>query len=272
MSKRTTTTKRVEMEESDDDEPAEEEEEEEAGTSDTSGSMDSDNDGSDPGSQDAEAAEEEEGEAEEEEEEAIAAKRAKALDAADAAYRAAIKGDPMEAALAMRSPKRVEREMRKVTGAKTTSAAMAKLSATRAETERLSAKAIEAHAKLTARVDKLAKNDRASRVDAMISAAKTAGKAPTKDLRAQLRAHGMKHGTKALGALVAALPVVAPTAAKIAKHDERGNALGAPTTGEQAAMMDKAMAGLSPKEIEEAKVIADEKIRNMNGASRREEG
>ncbi len=256
MSKRTEVTKHTITEEDDGDAAEEEEEASEAEEEE----MDSATDmtGSEADSEVSSSAEEEEEAAysEEEEEKAISKAVTKALASPEvkAAFLAAVPKKFREAA-ALRSPDRIAREMKRATGASTVDAALTALSRTRAKAATGDAKVIKATAELAARVTKVESESRAQRVEAMVTAAKAAGKAPTKALRAQLREHGNAHGTKALGALIASLPVVAPTSAKIPKHDEHGNPVDAPSATVQ--QMEKAMFAHITNEKERAEAIAE---------------
>lgn len=215
-SKKTEVTKHTVTEEDDsDDSEAEDDDEEEEAEED-------DSDADAEAEEDAEAEDsatdkpEEESEEGDEEEEAIASAHKDALAAADKTYHAYVaKHHPsLAASLALRSPRRVEREMKRATGAKSVDDAMTALSRSRA-------KEIKKIAALGAEVASMKRATREQEVSAIVVEAKAAGRASSKDLRAELRAYGMANGAKALKKLVATLPAVA-TKPRIPKEGARG--------------------------------------------------
>lgn len=271
MSKRTETTKHTIVEEDDSDDADAEDEDSEADAEDDESdadaeAMDSATDKPDPEEEDESGGEDaEEGD---EEEKAISRAVAAAYKspAVHAAFIAAIP-EKFRASAELRAPKRLYREIRKSTGAKTFDGAMTALSRSRTKAAEASATLIAKLAETEARVAKVEKRSRVERVDAMVAEAKASGKAPTKALRATLREHGNAHGTKALAKLIASLPVVAPTKARLPGNE---GADGAPSGEEQARMMEVAMSDLDPERREQFLAITEEKKakERLNGAGR----
>jgi hypothetical protein len=270
MTKKTLTTKRVEMEESDDDM----EEEEEAGTSDTGATQDSDNDGSAAGSQDEERGEaddeEEESASEEEEEKAIAAARVAPMKAAEAAYAKAIAGHPLAAALAIRSPRRVERQVRKATGARTIGAAMTVLSREHAAAETASAKHLAAQAQIEQRVNRIEKDTKREKVDALVMQGKREMRAgaTTKEGRAMLREYGMTHGATKLSAFLAAQPRLARSAEEdgALRENVRRDAAKKDAADPEAIIADMT-AGMSPEKAAAARADFQKRLNGATGAT-----
>lgn len=266
MSKRTETTKHVVLEEDDSDDMEEESEEEEEMDSETD-KPESTDDGS-TGSEE----EEEEGYAEEEEERAVAKGARVALKAANAAYLASIKGQPNEAALALRSPLRLAREAKKATGAKTVGGAMAKLSRLRTAKADDAAATIKANADLEARLAKIEQGERSREVDALVAQAKLENRAgaTTKDGRKALREHGNAYGAAALQKLIAGLPQVARTVAqgpRLPDADAAGNVADFGEGDPREALHAAAVQGLTAEQIEEFEKLNKQISKRRAGAN-----
>lgn len=283
-SKHTVTTKRTETTEEDTDAGADAEDSESgAGAEDSESGADAEAEGDDEEKSDAAAeaegedsdtgkpAEDAEDKGEDKEAKAIAKAHKGALAAADAAYMAHAHANAPKyaASLALRSPARVERTIRKATGATTFDGAMSALSRKHSYAAEGHAKVIGKIADMEARVVKVEKQSRAQRIDAIVVAAKSDGRASSKDLRAELRGYGMANGSKALAKLVSTLPKVT-TSERRPKIDGHGNALGAPSTEEQAHMMEASMTGLDEKGRAEFAALHAEtlkKHRALNGTA-----
>lgn len=262
MSKRTETTKHTIVEEDDSDDMEESDEEEMGPETDMPESTDGSTDDG----------KEEEGYAEEEEERAVAKGARAALEAANVAYLAAIKGQPNEAALALRSPLRLAREAKKATGAKTVGGAMAKLSRLRAAKADDAAAAIKANAEHEARLAKLEQTEREREVNALVDQAKLEHRAgaTTKDGRKTLREHGMAHGAAALQKLIAGLPQVARTVAqgpRLPDADAAGNVADFGEGDPREALHAAAVQGLSPEQIEEFEKLNKQISKRRAGAN-----
>ncbi len=269
-SKHTVTTKRVEMHEGDEDEDSD-------SGSDADSTDGSSSGGSDSGA-DAEAEEEESAEEKSNAEAAARTDAAKpaaaagrtsaaaprgsvlraAYDAADVAYLAAVP-EAQRAAAALRAPTRLMREARAATGERSIDGVFGALSALPERSK--------AAATIEAKVDALAADNRARRINEIVDAAKAEGRAgaTSKDGRASLRALGMAQGSKFLRGFIGNLPIVARTSAKIPKQNERGEAMGAPGATDQRAMMDRARQGLTAEETKTFDAIAADKLKAANG-------
>ncbi len=184
-----------------------------------------------------------------------------ALAAADAAFIAAVP-EQYRASAALRMPSRLVREAKHATGEKTLDGAFGALSAlpTRAK----------ALAKMEADVVALKADGRKRRIDEIVSAAKSEGRAGATSVagRASLRALGMAQGSQFLRSHVATLPIVAPTRERIPRQDERGEVIGAPSAMDQKAMAEKARAGLGAEDAKAFDEILAEKLK-MNGVAPR---
>ncbi len=273
MTKKTLVTKRTETEESDD--SAEEEESLPMSTEKSSGAT--------SGEESSSAEEEEEGaaaSAEEEEEEKVAkGKRAeseeeeeearavaKGWKAAITAYAKATKGID---AYGIHGPKGLLRAAEKATGAKGAHATLTALHGLRGKAADAQAAVIQRLAVVEAKATKIEASSRKDRVEAMIAAAKTEGRAPSKALRAELRTYGNEQGTKKLASLIATLKPV-PTSARAPKLNADGTVPGLPSTDEQA-MLQTMFGDLSPDKRAEAVAMYEAaKRKNLNGASKAE--
>lgn len=268
MTKKTLTTKRVEMEESDD--SAEEEEESlPASTEKSSGAESSEKSSAEEESGAASSAEEEEEEEAakgakkmEEEEEARAV--AKGWKAAMAAYAEATKGVD---AYGIKGPKGLLRAAEKATGAKGHTATLTALHGLRSKAASADAAVIQRIAAVEAKATKIEAQSRHDRVEAIVSAAKAEGRAPNKELRAQLRTFGNEHGTKKLAALVATLKPLR-TDARAPKLGADGTVPGVPAADEQAVL--QAMFGDLPEDKRKEAIAMYEanKRKAMNGAGK----
>jgi len=268
MTKKTLTTKRVEMEESD-----ESEEEESVPPTTPAGSSAASSEMSSAGSS-KEEEEEESGAASSAEEEEAARKGAKKMEeeeearavakgwkAAIAAYAKATEGVD---AYGIKGPKGLLRAAEKATGAKGAAATLTALHGLRSKAATADAAVIQRLAQVEAKATKIETQSRKDRVDAMVKAAKAEGRAPNADLRAQLRDYGNAHGTKKLAALIATLKPL-PTNAKAPKLNAEGKPEGAPEANEQEIL--KAMFDDLP-EAQRAQAIAmyeANKRKNLNG-------
>lgn len=279
MTKRTLTTKRVEMEESD---TGAEEEEEESGeeemdsetdmpesTGDTSDTADS------KAEEEEEEAEEEEGGKhakyeEEEESKALARAVSKALNspAVHEAFLAALPKRHRDAG-ALFSPHRLASAAKRATGAATTYAAMHALADLRQQAKGRAEAVLKQQAKLERRVVKIEGARRADRVNAIITVAKEKGVpgATTKQGREQLRAYGMQHGTKALSLFIQSQGEGLRRDARAPKEIQ--GASGAPTSAEQERMIELAMNGLDEKgRAQFLALLEEDKKKALSGASK----
>lgn len=267
MTKKTLTTKRVEMEESDDSE----EEESVASTERSSGAESSEASSSAKSSEEEEeeeeaaASEEKHAKYEEEEEEARAV--AKGWKAAIKAYAEATRGVD---AYGVKGPKGLLRAAEKATGKVGVSAVLSSLHGHRASKATADAKVIRRLAKVEAKATKVENENREERVNRMVADAKASGKAPRGEFRKYLRAFGAEHGTKKLEALIASLPQAVRTTdegERIPHIDGRGSPLGAPTAQQQVTEM--AMADLDPEQRKTyEKTRAEIAAKKANGAAK----
>jgi len=274
--------KREKMEESDDDEEEEESDAGGNGTGSGTGDKDSDSGSGSTGTAEEEEEEEASGKgkakkaakpAEEEEEaraKAVRAAHREAQAAAQAAYTAVAARYPaLAASLALRSPDRVLRAVKRATGAKRIDDAMTALDGMRGES--VSAARIAANAEQEARLAALEAEGKAAKVNAIVEKARADGRAgaTTKEGRQALREHGMANGEKALTKLVASLPIAARTTARAPREDGEEMDRTATAESEEENLLASMTAGMSEKDAAAFRADYARRLRaSANGAAR----
>jgi hypothetical protein len=269
MTKKTLTTKRVEMEESDE-EASEANAEEEMSTGSTSD--ETENTGAEAEAEDtgAESAEAEAVVAAPKGDSGLARAVSKALNspAVHQAFLAALPEAHRDLG-ALYSPHRLAAAAKRATGENSTFAAMGALADFQQRAKAATESVLTKQARLESRVAKVEGARRKDRVAAIVAVAKENGVpgATTKEGRAALRDYGMKFGTKALSGFLQAQGPGLRTKEAIPKSDAQGAVLGAPTPEAQKKMFEQAMAGLDAKGREEFMAIYAEKTKALNGAA-----
>lgn len=180
------------------------------------------------------AAEDEEPEDEEDDEEESSA-LAKAWSKAEKAFRAEMKGTGLEAF----GPERLRRLTSEITGASGVRGIFGGLEGLGARLKKVAA--------TEGRIEKLEKESRSTKVERLIEKAQKEGRCVGKVQTDFARSQGMTHGAEWLESYFAAQPKDVRTledGALKERSDAAGNAIGAPTTSEQEAIMEQMMAGL----------------------------